>query len=1790
MIHRKALLIGVSSYASKSISNLPKVHHDITALSEVFHQSEYDVQAFSSERETTRTKILIQVSKFLKCCSSDDLAIVYLSGHGLHLNGKDYFVPSDADDLADNPAIIPDLLVEVSFKNLVKHCKASTVILIVDACREGVEITPPDKTKSLNLSQWGDKARADSENKQNVFIFSCSSGQLSQFETGDAGLSIFTRALVNILTPDYPAQTLGEILEDLGSETSKVCKKEGLPDQSVKIIGEFPSARFRELRQFICSGKPRVKNDDNIGELYIRVQKSPLWTSAIDKSTPLLDQIKKEVEELAKWCSSVKPLTNDVSLTSFHDDKFFLRCLDRLELMLYHPRMKLSCLELACIFSALLLAELHYLKSTSRAKTDLTARNVKPSPIDDFLKQDQTFERYRAFAQAFLNPDHIENLIEEYSLEWAYCNETVSSEGNENWYLGSNSEALYKLIASLDFLKEVGGDVLQQIASCFIKSKNTDSFSEKLTYKEGSYEAQSLSAKILGEISYISGRMAIHIGSFDSGFAAMIAANKPIVPSVVFSTLNKVKWIATDDGQQSLSVECDSSILDELIQQHVDHTNSKITGFQENPSSVRGSYLQIVKGFKSVVADRLTASRVAGNSSYIKPHVKIRLEDNKMRDLLMGDQLYGDPNLALRELYQNAQDACQIRNARVQYLRAKNQPLSPWQPRVSIRLSYDESGQGVIECEDNGSGMSLDLLKNCFTFAGQKLTDTSLFIQEQQQWQSITPSIKAQLISRFGIGVLSYFMLSNEIQVYTRHFTPLGELSNTAYHLTLYMSSEVTSISHSKKLVEGGTIVRLMLRPEVISEFNVDQLFDKNNLEGIFQKFLGSNCFQLQLSENNKTTNYAAGDLLCKPKKNVLSFLNRRGIPDKINIDRLEEEVNFSEKATVYADPTYDYDDEYKSQNGEVWFYENGEGYVLADGMLTDITYPYVTVNLVGDESPKLSVDRKHVQSLDKLLVESKLLKSISDVLDAPWITADWIWRFAEEWPSVVDQLYGTILEDFEERAFPLRLPFDESDQVLHIKLSKCGLFSHDRDLIPVLEGGLPESFKLSSTLTMSRLKALKGAIDDKFYAVMDTGGDKKLFHEKGKRVWFWQEVLSKALSKKCNDKFPWVVGEVESLVIIKLAVSHKLSIASLVKEFTSLEESTGVFIPESSAIQLAKLKLNAISTKYIQEYVTLGWHKVAINRLKLMLISSDMKVSVGSILDSFYQLEQVGVISFSCESSLVEDVLFQEKDIQVFRALTLGVDLSEASENLLQESLVFEKKRILAGSGKAQISIAETLEICKKIAEFYKMSFAKNFTCSNQIAVPELTQYLIARNPDDTTKLLESEFSASHILRFCSHYLISLDVFVSDYLFFFKEVGGYEALEIAKNSGFDPMLVEDRKLVSRKLNGKRPWISGKVSEAHILQASKELKVPISKLITKIQLWEKALRISAPVTLVKNKDIVTDDIVGKALSRNLNGSHPWVSIKTLIDELTVRAFLLDISCDQLILSCSKYFDGLKEEIFQDIDVIDSSPLLIRSLKEFALHRMRSGGSSILPIKISTLKISEISIKSSMTIYETIDAIRHLPELFITEWDKTDISEGFRLPKENEKKLLIELSNVKNKESNKGQKELARIILNIAIRNKVSPKRIVEIIETLRQETGLVEGEMPNVGGLVNPLNEVEISLLSVNSEPTDDWLSQKVSIGHIVYASSKLGLSIELCLNAVRKYEVFLGLILDEVVGKLDPARTANRLDVYLISRNFDEKPPWKPSVSDSDIEFASMVLDFPTASIRNSMIYLCAE
>jgi hypothetical protein len=196
MARRKALLIGVPEFRKKIIPVLKIVKQDIEILHQALKQSDYNVkiQGINNPLDGTRTAIIDGLTEICSETKSGDTLLIYFSGHGLHYQGKDYLVPSDAS--LGNPTRFPQNLVPVDFADIIEESKTETILLFIDACREGIDLG----LKGSYAYAWGEGKRKIAAKRNFITIFACQKGQYAQYES-NPGFSLFTKALGEVLNP-----------------------------------------------------------------------------------------------------------------------------------------------------------------------------------------------------------------------------------------------------------------------------------------------------------------------------------------------------------------------------------------------------------------------------------------------------------------------------------------------------------------------------------------------------------------------------------------------------------------------------------------------------------------------------------------------------------------------------------------------------------------------------------------------------------------------------------------------------------------------------------------------------------------------------------------------------------------------------------------------------------------------------------------------------------------------------------------------------------------------------------------------------------------------------------------------------------------------------------------------------------------------------------------------------------------------------------------------------------------------------------------------------------------------------------------------------------------------------------------------------------------------------------------------------------------------------------------------------------------------------------------------------
>ncbi|MFB8238984.1 ATP-binding protein [Kitasatospora purpeofusca] len=190
--------------------------------------------------------------------------------------------------------------------------------------------------------------------------------------------------------------------------------------------------------------------------------------------------------------------------------------------------------------------------------------------------------------------------------------------------------------------------------------------------------------------------------------------------------------------------------------------------------------------WRAIDRSRVGPKDMAGQS-------KFTIDQQKVLNLLTGHTLYNDTNVVLRELLQNSIDA----------VRLKFGAKAPELGRIDVRW---DSRARTLEVCDNGSGMTQGIIENNLLRVGSSFYQEPEFMKEHPDFTSI---------SRFGIGVLSTFMVADQVEIITCHpdEDQARQLSLRSVHGDYLVHKIDKSSDLSRRIREHGTIVRLTLRP-----------------------------------------------------------------------------------------------------------------------------------------------------------------------------------------------------------------------------------------------------------------------------------------------------------------------------------------------------------------------------------------------------------------------------------------------------------------------------------------------------------------------------------------------------------------------------------------------------------------------------------------------------------------------------------------------------------------------------------------------------------------------------------------------------------------------------------------------------------------------------------------------------------------------------------------------------------------------------------------------------------------
>lgn len=998
MQKRRALLIGVPEYRDEAIDSFPDVvRQDIDNLEKALRLSGFhdiSIHGLNDPWESTRPRILDRIEHFLGDATDGDTLIVYLSGHGLHHNGVDYLVPAEA--LIRDPSKYDQYLIKLDFAHSVQSSKAKTIIFFIDACRQGIKL----KQKASYAAGWGKADREKVQNQYYLMVFACEPGEFAQYITGDTSFSLFTQALAKVIAPDHPAKTLGEVLIATDDELAKLTSQYVKNRQRIRKDIETGASEEEVLRRVVCEGSVTVSVSGSVSWL-TAANNAEIWSSANLTNDPNLSLIKDAVAVVVEACWQQWLLSCEVLRTDpWRDERLPLRTLDCISLLIHrsNPKTELTASECALITVAPFIREAVIAAGVARATTanpfSLETTGATEGPRGELEKT------YLLFPQLVRKARRLEALGQEDardslaawlmyrcvlrlpSLWLSAPTGTLPKELETSLRLVSRSNSsvlsdVFEFNRMIEFAHSVFGDPER------VRRGDRPGALQPEAFLGGQAPDRRVREQLLGYLLVIAGRLAIDPRLLSDVVVDHFGLTDSLAPKDVLNCINHSHW-ARAGKILSLSVRCYHQAIDLALHDYVQDSFLVLNAVTDQADTSKPGLEAI-----SDLPIRLTADGVKpaldanGRTVYETPLIRFHLAQDEVRELLMGDQLYGDPNLAIRELYQNALDACRYRRARLEFLERTGQlspAVSQWKGLIIFRQGIDDEGRPFVECEDNGIGMGRRELSECFAKAGRRFHDTPEFIEEQAEWRKCNPPVELYPNSQFGIGVFSYFMLSDELHVETcrldgRGFPGTGLTALVSGSGTLFRVTE-----HPEASADAGTKIRLYLNRTLHNGKRISCVDTLRELLWVAE-------FHLIAHDGAESYEWES-DVLRHPN-----------LPP--------QQIIAGSSPNLWWVTS--------SVGGTLNAWDNNIGALLADGLHTgpkDTSAPMnFIVNLKAAKRPVLSVDRKKILKWDKAWVQKLLANGWHTLLDWPRLTLSWLWLLERESPDAAEQLTLALAE-----------------------------------------------------------------------------------------------------------------------------------------------------------------------------------------------------------------------------------------------------------------------------------------------------------------------------------------------------------------------------------------------------------------------------------------------------------------------------------------------------------------------------------------------------------------------------------------------------------------------------------------------------------------------------------------------------------------------------------------------------------------------------------------------------------
>ncbi|WFE33087.1 caspase family protein [Micromonospora sp. WMMD975] len=972
----RALLLGVAEYDDPQILPLPFVTNDIGALSVALEENGYRVRTLDGGR-LSRPKICAEVTQFLDNAHLGDNLLIYLSGHGAHTGGVDFLVPSEADLRIP----LTESMVPLNYwAGAVERSRAGQVVFVVDACREGLD----QESMALELRRWSTGRISHVAHQRIAFLFACGPGEKAQFVPGAGdSFSVFSRALQQVLVNGQAGRTLEDLV---GTVNEQMRELAAAHDRRVQTAHAHPDPAT--ITPFPLSSRRSMQRSF---DWVTQAQSHRAW----DLVAPALDseELRSSTVSLVEHLVRLRrEAARDLARDPWHEPDLATRIGRRVEFLTSLPAFPATTsggeLHLSAAEAALLVAG-PYLYDTFWALRAARAAHVDPTNWSAPERLDADNDSYRRFAQSFprlwrrLNGRARDSDVAG-QIGWWLLHRWIARQSltrpdadvSELIPLGVASSHLSARVFEqprvIELLRSLRGG-----PGFLTRTDRPGRLQSRCTVGAGTADEQPVRERLVAYLLAAGRAMAVEAAALPEVVVEHMGISDPVTPEDLHVSIDSVEW-ESRGPVRVLRTTCAHPAIEIALRAHVEFFDTLLVEIQD--AAAEDAHLHPLSALPAhASADQIRPSEGPDGRAYQSAGVRFHLAEDRIQELLMGEQLYGDPLLAIRELYQNALDACRYRAARNEYVNRTGRPTPAWEGRIDFVQGRDGQGRPYLECTDNGVGMGVRELTDVFSQAGTRFVETSEFVEEQSRWARLEPPIAFFPNSRFGVGVLSYFMLADEITVETCRFGQEGR-PGSRLRVSIAGPGNLFRIRDTGPGPEAGTRVRLYLRKDT----------EKLSSADFLRRFLWVAEFRTTVTHDDKVA-------VWEPRR--LSTIAPLGGSDLLEAEEDTDRAPRPEPIVVGSEPH------------PVWWC-NRPGAVLGDGIWLQRAAFTAVVNLFGRRAPRLSVNRTQMlddqsQEITDLLREAA---GAAGAADSPLFSHHWLSELTKHEPMVADAVFELAL------------------------------------------------------------------------------------------------------------------------------------------------------------------------------------------------------------------------------------------------------------------------------------------------------------------------------------------------------------------------------------------------------------------------------------------------------------------------------------------------------------------------------------------------------------------------------------------------------------------------------------------------------------------------------------------------------------------------------------------------------------------------------------------------------------